>query len=324
MASRRPFAFLVFVVLVARLNAFAQAAEPFELAGAGDEVVCGIGVPFFTRTVQFLGISVEEDTDIKFIAPAGDGRVLALTAAGAIVELRPDLTRTTIFAGVPGPFPQRFVVDAAGNMYLSTTQGRFFAIRPNGTIRAEFALDPEVMDLAADQCTLFYTEESGPAGIRRFNVCSGAPLPDFLPGVRTMEFKLLPDGGLLRLPEFLPEPEEAGRVFRYDAAGTLTRTYTVLVDGESLDLGRGVRSMFVSSDCFDDGVVREWDLDTGALLRSFSFAFNTPHSIVAYNGFTAALGTTADAHLAAVPSLSTAMLAVLGTLLMLIAIRRLV
>lgn len=314
------YALLVTVVLLAGLNAFGAAPQPFDIVAAGGEsLACGIGVPFVRPYVEFLGISVEADTDVDFIAPAGDGRILALVDREAIVELRPDLTRTPVFSGVDGTFGRGFVVDAAGNIYLSTAQGRFFAIRPDGTIRAEFALNPGVMDLAADQCTLFYTTPFGPSGIHRFNVCTGAPLSDFLPGVRSMGIKLLPDGGLLRLPQFGPEPEEEGKVFRYDAAGTLTRTYEVLVDGESLGLGRAGRTMFVGSDCLDQGIVREWDLESGTLLRSISLQFNLPEEIVAYDGFTAALGPLA----AAVPSLSTIMLAVLGALLALVATHRL-
>jgi hypothetical protein len=312
---------LALVVLMAGLNASGQAPQPFDVAAAGGEhAACGIGVPFFEPYIEFLGISVEPDTDIDFIAAGGDGRVLALVGT-RIVEIRPDLTRTPVFSGIDGVFGHGFVVDAAGNMYLSTAQGRFFAIRPDGTIRTEFALNPAFMDLAADQCTLFYSSQSGAPGIHRFNVCSGAPLPDFLPGVDVGGIKILPDGGLLRLPDLiLPAPGEDSRVFRYDAAGTLVRTYPVLEDGVSLALGRAGHSMFVGSDCFGEGIVREYDLATGTLLRSISFEFNHPRTIVANDGFTAALGPLAAA---AVPSLSTTMLVVLGALLALLAVRRL-
>ncbi|HYO75496.1 MAG TPA: hypothetical protein VE010_03450 [Thermoanaerobaculia bacterium] len=285
--------------------------QPFDVVARGSEPECSIVLPRGGPALQFLGISTEDPSDVGFIAPGGDGRVLALVDEGRIVEIRPDLTRTPVFSGIAGTFARSFLVDAAGNIYLATDNGRLLAIRPDGTIRAEYALEVYFMDLAADQCTLFYWTSGG---IRRFDICTGTPLPDFLPGAPMGEFRLLPDGGLLRVDG---DPE----VVRYDAAGTLTRTYPQPDAAGIVVLAGGGRTMIVGAGCY--GPLREYDLDTGALLRTFSFDITSVREVVVYNGFTAALGPLAAAHAAAaVPSLSTAMLVFLGALLALVAFRR--
>ncbi|HEY0161009.1 MAG TPA: hypothetical protein VGF28_27255 [Thermoanaerobaculia bacterium] len=301
-------------VVASAPRASAQPTQPFDVVAVGLD--CLIILPIYGPSLQFLGISIETDTDVQFLAPAGEGRVLALARGGSrIEEVRPDLTRTPVFSGIPGTEGRSFVVDAAGNIYLATESGRLLAIRPDGTVRADYGLNVLSMDLAADQCTLFYLTSGG---IERFNVCTGTPLPDFPANPPFGNFKLLPDGGLLL------RGDSGKQVVRYNAAGIVVRTYPLVDEaGGILVLGRAGRTMITGEWC-GNGTFHEYDLETGAILRTLSFEFQSVESLVTYNGFTAALGTTAAAHVAAVPSLSTSMLAVLGTLLMLIAIRRLV
>jgi hypothetical protein len=77
------------------------------------------------------------------------------------------------------------------------------------------------LDLAPDDCTLFYTSV-GP-NIKRFDVCAGVQLPDFntaaLPGAFTHDLRVLPDGGVLVANE--------GVIARLDGSGSLVRTYQV-------------------------------------------------------------------------------------------------
>jgi hypothetical protein len=303
----------------------AQGTEPFDLALAGRSNFCPFQSPSdHPPYVSFPGRSTEMPTDIRFIAPAGSGRAFALVNPRAeIVELRPDLTRTPVFPGMDGLVGRRFVVDATGNIYLATAAGRVLAIRPDGTVRADFALDAgKDLDLAADQCTLFYSGSEADAPIRRFDVCTGIPLSDFASG-EFEEFALLPDGGLVVLT-WEDEATEDMLISRYDAAGTLVRTYPLLGFAAELSLGRAGTSMLIAAG-FCGVNVEEYDLATGALLRSVPTNFQYVDDIVAYSGFTAALGPLAAAHVAAaVPSLSTTMLAVLGVLLALVAFRRLV
>jgi hypothetical protein len=294
----------------------AQGAQPFDVAATGSDSGCIIVLPFDGPSLQFLGSPRDNDPPfVMYLGPAGEGRVLGLQRPrSSIVEVRPDGTRTPFFAGIDGTDGHRFVVDAAQNIYIATEDGQLFAIRPDGTIRADFALGIVTMDLAADQCTLFYATPDGT--VRRFNVCTGTALSDFVAAAVTREIRLLPDGGLLRLGS-------DAEVVRYDAAGNPVRTYPIPQEASALALGRAGRTMFVGDEC-NSGTVREYNLDTGSLLRTFDFGFSFISSLVAYNSFTAALGPTAAAHVAAVPSLSGVALVLLGALLALIAFRRLV
>jgi hypothetical protein len=304
------------LALFIALGVSGQNAQPFDVAIGGTTGLCVLTLPIPVWHVQFPGISHETNSDIEFIAAGGSGRVLGLVnPQGAVVELRPDLTRTTLFAGA-NRSGEDLVADAAGNLYVSTGQsgdGVVLAVRPDGTVRAEFPVDATAIDLAADQCTLFYTPTSA-AGVRRFNVCSGAGLPDFV-ATGGGFVRLLPDGGVLTSsPDF-------SRIARYDAAGALVRTYDVMF-ADVLALGRAGTTFFAVPRC--EAVIGEYDLATGNLLRSITADMNEVHSLVAFNGWTAALGALAAAHVAAVPSLSMLMLTVLGALLALIAFRRLV
>jgi outer membrane protein assembly factor BamB len=308
------------------LGVAAQGTEPFDLALAGRADVCPIMNPnTHPPYVSYLGISTEMPTDIRFIAPAGSGRVFAMVNPRAeIVELRPDLTRTPVFPGMDGLVGRVFVVDAAGNIYLATDAGHVLAIRPDGTVRADFALNADIadIDLAADQCTLFYNASGPIATIRRFDVCTGTSLSDFASG-EFEEFALLPDGGLVVLT-WEDVATEDMLISRFDAAGTLVRTYPLLGFAAALSLGRAGTSMLTAPGfCGVD--VHEYDLATGTRLRTVDTGFQFVDDIIAYTGFTAALGPLAAAHVAAaVPSLSTSMLVVLGALLGLVAFRRLV
>jgi hypothetical protein len=75
------------------------------------------------------------------------------------------------------------------------------------------------MDLASDDCTLFYTS-LGP-NVKRFDVCANAQLPDFnvtaLPGAFTHDLRELPGGGLLVANQDV--------IVRLDSAGSIAQTY---------------------------------------------------------------------------------------------------
>ncbi|MDP2948419.1 MAG: hypothetical protein Q8P22_02635 [Chloroflexota bacterium] len=90
-----------------------------------------------------------------------------------------------------GPFsthPETCVVDAAGDIYVGEVDGanlirKFDAAgNPLATFSpASEARGTDWMDLAADQCTMFYTSEG--SSVKRFDVCTNTQLADFATGL---------------------------------------------------------------------------------------------------------------------------------------------
>jgi DNA-binding beta-propeller fold protein YncE len=98
----------------------------------------------------------------------------------------------------PGGGPESIVFDAAGSFYVSSPDGdkmirKFDAA---GTLLATYSAATEErgtdwIDLAKDQCTLYYTSE-GPS-VKRFDVCTNKQLSDFATGlVQAYALRLLP------------------------------------------------------------------------------------------------------------------------------------
>lgn len=96
--------------------------------------------------------------------------------------------------------PESILFDAAGDAYVGQAGGTADILRFDGAglPRASYNVPIERrgsdwMDLAIDQCTMYYTSE-GPS-IKRFDVCADAALPD-LTGVLTEAYalRILPGG----------------------------------------------------------------------------------------------------------------------------------
>jgi hypothetical protein len=278
--------------LVVLLFAFGATAQEFDIAVAGKNWLCGVGVPFVRDGVEFSpGGAAEENTNILTIAAGGRGRILAGVNGTdvEIVELHPDLTRTPFFAGVPGSVARALVVDAAGTVYVIATAGvapSLIEISPAGTLVSNqpFPYSPVSIDLAADQCTLFVAD--GTSNVRRYDVCANTPLANFvsLPFGSTGSFlRILPDGGIV-------VSLSTGNIVRYDAAGTLVRTYDLeLYFSGALALGNGGMTLLAGADC--ERRVIELDLATGTVLREIPQQFvDRARDIVSARGFTAAIG----------------------------------
>jgi hypothetical protein len=120
------------------------------------------------------------------------------------------------------------------------------------------------MDLAPDDCTMFYTSV-GP-NVKRFDMCTDTQLPDFnvapLPGGFTHDLRVLPDGGVL---------VSSGLVIaRLDQFGVLARTYQV--PGENtlwagLDLAAD--GAFWAANYYSSNI-HKFNLEDGAHLTSFN------------------------------------------------------
>lgn len=95
-------------------------------------------------------------------------------------------------------------VDATGNLYFGqASSANVKKVDPSGTLLTNYTMATEQrgtdwIDLASDQCTLFYTSE-GPS-VKRYNVCTSTQLADFataLPGGRCFALRIRPNGEVL-------------------------------------------------------------------------------------------------------------------------------
>ena len=84
--------------------------------------------------------------------------------------------------------PESCVFDGAGNLYVGQADGNRDILKFDQAGNLLAAFNPATtdrgtdwIDLAADQCTLFYTSEG--STIKRFDVCTNTQLPDFATGL---------------------------------------------------------------------------------------------------------------------------------------------
>src|SRR5438876_4907230 len=118
-------------------------------------------------------------------------------------------TPNGIFAGTFGSSfdcnPTSIVFDSLGNAYVGQADcgGKVLKFNSAGVLLASFAVATEKrgsqwIDLASDDCTLFYTS-AGPH-VKRFNVCTNTQLQDFNGqnfGTAMWGLRILPDGSVL-------------------------------------------------------------------------------------------------------------------------------
>ena len=305
-------------ISLALLIATAAYAQPYDLAAGGIlPPGCCFGVPIFVSAVEFSGIDTTTDnSDILGVAAGGHGRVLAVSDTGSIFIIRPDYSRILLYNSPTVFFAFHLVADRNGNMYVFTigSNPRLLAIRPDGTLRYSIPFAGEGGDLAADQCTLVYAQTT--TLLQRFDVCNGTPLTDPLPIAQQFQaLRILPDGGVL-------VATGQSTLLRYDANGTLTRTYTLppFFYPTALALGEHGATALVSNETTDVGsTVLEINLNSGAVVRETQLNI-LARSLVAYRGWTAAIGALASSD---IPSVSTWGLLALTLLLIGTAVRRL-
>jgi outer membrane protein assembly factor BamB len=167
--------------------------------------------------------------------------------------------------------PHAIVFDLTGAAYVGQAgcTGAVLKFPSWSSSPTAFAVQPELqgsfwIDLAPDQCTLFYTSV-GP-NVKRFDVCAGVQLPNFnvapLPGGLTHDLRVLPDGGVL---------VASGEVIaRLNASGALVQTYAVAGEPShwtGVDLvGDGT---FWAAN-YDSSNVHRFNLTSGVLVSSFN------------------------------------------------------
>ena len=172
--------------------------------------------------------------------------------------------------------PESILFDASGNAYVGAVDGdndvrKFDA---GGTPIGQFNVATEDrgsdwIDLAADQCTLFYTSEG--SLVKRFDVCANAQLPDFatLDHSPAYALRLLPGGGAL--------VADSVDIHRLDSSGNIVQTYdapgqntwfalNIDPDGTSFWSGDYTTGHFFKFDMASGNVLM--DVNTGTSLTS--------------------------------------------------------
>jgi hypothetical protein len=181
------------------------------------------------------------------------------------------------------------VIDASGNVYVGQPDGTKALKKFNstGTFLMDFFPAPQNRgtdwnDLAADQCTMFYTSEGD--AIKRFDVCTNTQLSDFVTGGASPKYalRIRSNGEVLVAANSVLE--------RYSPGGVLLQTYAfpgTLSFAMNLDPD-GVH--FWTADYFT-GTVYKYDIATGAIVFSFPSTPFTFASGLAIVGEPTAAGT---------------------------------
>jgi outer membrane protein OmpA-like peptidoglycan-associated protein len=170
--------------------------------------------------------------------------------------------------------PESIIFGRSGNAYVGQAIGpgqcgkKMLKFDPAGRPLAVFAVATDYagsdwLDLAADQCTMYYTSEGH--SVKRFDVCANRQLPDFatkLPGQKAFAFRLLPAGGLLVADKEM--------ILRFDGAGKIVRTYKA--EGENffaLNLDPDGKS-FWSAGLDESRNIYKFNIENGQLLLKFN------------------------------------------------------
>jgi outer membrane protein OmpA-like peptidoglycan-associated protein len=173
--------------------------------------------------------------------------------------------------------PESVVFDRSGNVYVGQAEcgKKVLKFDSQGKLSATLvvatgARGSDWLDLAADQCTMFYTTED--RTIRRFNVCSDSQLPNLelvsqiTPGKVSYAMRLLPADGLLLANEhFAVRLDEHGKIVRLYGTG---EEYKDEDQFFALNLAPDGKSFWTAGQKSHN--VYKFNIETGELLLKFN------------------------------------------------------
>ena len=179
-----------------------ETLDDTQAVGSGEDATTGM---CFDPAGNMYGTNLDKSTMSKF---SNNGTLLAAT-----------------FGSFNGG-PESCLIINGNTMFTSEVFGTGDILKLNlsGTQLANYNTPrSDWIDLASDQCTMFYTDE-GPS-IHRFNVCTNTALPNFTNvGPNFYALRILPNGDVLAAA--------GASVKRFNSAGTeITPAYTA--SGES-------------------------------------------------------------------------------------------
>jgi sugar lactone lactonase YvrE len=168
--------------------------------------------------------------------------------------------------------PESCVANASGSIYTGQADGSADVLKFDAAGNSQGSFNPATGDrgtdwieLAADQCTIYYTSED--TTVHRFNVCTNTQLADFatgLPGSFCFALRIRSNGEVLVACD--------SGVVRLSSTGTVTQTYPAANYGSSylfaLNLDPDGQS-FWTADIFT-GLITRIDIATGNQVTQFS------------------------------------------------------
>jgi len=167
--------------------------------------------------------------------------------------------------------PESILFDQKGNVYVGQAYGSGTILKFDsaGILLAQFQVEEnrsDWIDLAPDQCMLYYTSEG--KNIKQFDVCSNQALPDFatgLPGTHAFALRLLPGGALL--------VADSQSILKLDKQGNITQEYNApgRDDWFALNLDPDGKSFWSAT----TQEVFKFDIATGSQLLTFNAGANT-------------------------------------------------
>jgi sugar lactone lactonase YvrE len=205
------------------------------------------------------GMAFDQNRNL-YVTGFSDGRVVSFNPTGTLLGT---------FGSASGlPRPESLVFNDAGELFVgqagSNQINRYSA---TGTLLNQYTVQIENVgtdwiDLAADQCTMYYTSEG--RRIFRYNVCTSTQLSDFvttLPNANAFALRIRPNGEVL--------VADRQTIVRLSPTGTILQQYDTPVptDAEAwfaLNLDPDGTS-FWSGDFFTKNFYK-FDIETGNIL----------------------------------------------------------
>ena len=166
--------------------------------------------------------------------------------------------------------PESIVFARNGNAFVGQADGshQLLEFSPTGSLIAAFspAVDDrgtDWVDLASDQCTIFYTSEG--SNVKRFDVCRNTQLADFATGLSgpCYAHRIRPNFEVLVACTTV--------VYRLDSSGSIIKIYTNFPGADllfALNLDPDNKSFWTGD--LTNGNVYRVDIATGNLLTSFN------------------------------------------------------
>lgn len=205
------------------------------------------------------------------------GKLYVTNFSGGFIDVY-DSTGTLTGDFGPGGWaaPESIVFDGAGNAYVGQANAdQIVKLSSTGAVLTTLTVATEArgtdwIDLASDQCTIYYTSEG--SSIKRFNACTNTQLADFatgLPGSAAYALRILSDGGVL--------VADSSAVLRLNASGSVVKTYDAAGEDSWFALNLDPDGTSFWSADFSSANAYRFNLSTGSQLSTFNTGtgFNT-------------------------------------------------